>query len=124
MSLMEIDRTCLEHAEEAWITKYRSAVKTPSIEQSRLMKIREAVNNGYNVVVLRAHRILDRWKQARMQRPTPSLQPVLVTEPQTLTQKMNQAGMNQPGMNQATMKQVESSVEQRPEKAPARSKTA
>jgi hypothetical protein len=132
MSLIEMDRTCEEHAEEAWITKYRSAVKTPSIQKSRLMKVREAANTGYNIIVLRVHGMLNRWTQTRMQRPAPSPQPMLVPEPQTLNRKMNQAAMNQATMNQATMmqatmKQAESSGEQQSGKTPAataRSKTA
>jgi hypothetical protein len=127
MSLIEMDRTCEEHAEEAWITKYRSAVKTPSIQKSRLMKVREAANTGYNIIVLRVHGMLNRWTQTRMQRPAPSPQPMLVPEPQTLNRKMNQAAMNQATTMQATTKQAESSGEQQSGKTPAataRSKTA
>jgi hypothetical protein len=120
---MEMDRTCLKNAEEAWITKYRSVVKVPSIQQSRLMKVRVAINSVYNIVSLRVHRTLNHWTQARMQRPAPSSQPVLVTEPQSLARKMNQATMNQSTMNQTTKNQAESG-ERPSETATARSKTA
>jgi hypothetical protein len=118
---MEMDRTCLKSAEEAWITKYRSVVKVPSIQQSRLMKVRVAINSVYSIVSLPVHRILKHWTQARMQRmqrPAPSSQPVLVPKPQSLARKMNLATMNQATMNQAE------SGERPSETATARSKTA
>ena len=116
---MEMNQTFVENAEETWIAKYRSAVKVPSIQQSRLMKVREAVNSAYSIVILRVGRILNRWTQPRTQKPAPSSQPMLVPEPQTLTGKMNQVTINQ-----ATMKQAESSISERAPAAPARSKTA
>jgi hypothetical protein len=115
MSLMEMDRTSVENVEETWIAKYRSAATVPSIQQSRVMKVREAVTTAYKIVILRVRGILSRWTQPRMQRATPP-QPMLVPEPQTVTREMNQVATNQSAVKQATLKQAESSGAHRPRK--------
>jgi hypothetical protein len=144
MSAMEMDRTCVEKPEEAWIAKYRSSVKIPSIQPSRLTKVHKAVNSAYNIVMLRVHKALSGWTQARLQTSAPLPQPMRVPEPQPLTRKVGQATMSQATMSQATMnqatinpattkqaatKQAESSGASRPRKrrqpaATARSRTA
>lgn len=149
---MEMDRTCVEkpeNTEETWIAKYRSAATVPSIQQSRLKKVHKAVNGAYNIVIERVHKALNRWTQARLQRPAPLPQPMRVPEPQPLARQvdhvtinqatMSQATMSQATMNQATInpattkqaatKQAESSGASRPRKrrqpaATARSRTA
>jgi|GEM_PF-5200068 hypothetical protein len=106
---MEMDQICgenvAENTEDAWIEKYRSSVKVPTIQQSRLMKVREAIHSAYNIVMLRAHKILNRWTQVRMQKPALS-QPMLVPEPQTLALTTNDAATTRPKMNQATAKKA------------------
>src|SRR5271169_5928137 len=87
---MEIDRTSL-NAEESWIAKYRATLTVPPIQQSRLMKIRVALNGAHSILISHIEGILQRWTQARWQSPAPSSDPVLVPEPQTLIRKMNQA---------------------------------
>jgi hypothetical protein len=86
---MEIDRTRLD-AEEAWVAKYRAALKAPPIHQSRLMKVRVALESAHNILVSHIEGILERI-QTRRRRPAPSSERVLIPEPQTLTRKMNRA---------------------------------
>ncbi len=84
---MSMDRTPLKDAEEAWIAKYRSALKDIPVQQSRSTRFHEALNRAHSIIVSHVARILagsldpSRWK--RLKRPVQSSKPVPVSQPQT-----------------------------------------
>ncbi len=84
---MAMDRTPLNDAEEAWIAKYRSALKDIPVQQSRSTRFHEALNRAHNIIVSRVAGILagsldpKRWKRSR--RPVQSSKPATVSQPQT-----------------------------------------
>jgi hypothetical protein len=85
---MEIDRTRLEN-EEVWIAKYRAALEVPSIQQSRLMKVRVALQSARNIFISHVDGILDHWTPARWQRPAPSSGLTLAPEPPAFTRSLS-----------------------------------
>jgi hypothetical protein len=64
---MTTDRIHLKDADEAWIAKYRAAVKEDPVKRSRSSKIRQALNQAHTLVFSRLNRILDRWLPGRSQ---------------------------------------------------------
>lgn len=48
---MSMDRTPLKDAEEAWIAKYRSALKDIPVQQSRSTRFHEALNRAHSIIV-------------------------------------------------------------------------
>lgn len=84
---MAMDRTPLNDAEEAWIAKYRSALKDIPVEQSRSTKFHEALNKAHRVIVSHVAAIFagsadaGRWK--RLKSPVQSAKPNPVPRPQT-----------------------------------------
>ena len=66
-----MDRTPLKDAEEAWIAKYRSALKDIPVQQSRSTRFHEALNRAHNIIVSRVAGILagslepSRWKRLK-----------------------------------------------------------
>jgi len=67
---MATNRTHLKDAEEAWIAKYRAALKNIPVEQSRSTRVREALNRAHTITVSHIGRILARsldpslWKRS------------------------------------------------------------
>jgi hypothetical protein len=57
---MGTDRTYMRDAEEAWITKYRAALREIPVETSRLRKVRDALNRAYSVTISQIGRMLAR----------------------------------------------------------------
>jgi hypothetical protein len=86
---MESDRTLLVNTDEAWIAKYRAALKAPPIQQPGLMRVRVALNNAHNIFISHIDKIFDHWTQARWQKPAPPSELVLIPEPQPSTLKVN-----------------------------------
>jgi len=64
---MTTDRIHLKDADEAWIAKYRAAVKEVPVKRSRSSKIRQALNQAHTLVFSCVNRIRDRWLPARSQ---------------------------------------------------------
>lgn len=84
---MAMDLTPLKDAEEAWIAKYRSALKDIPVEQSRSTRFHEALNRAHGIIVSHVAGILagsadaGRWK--RLKSPVQSATPNPVSHPQT-----------------------------------------
>jgi len=84
---MAMDRTPLKDAEEAWIAKYRSALKDIPVQQSRSSIFHEALNRAHSIIASCVVGILagssdpSRWKKFR--RPVQSAKPMPVSQPQT-----------------------------------------
>jgi len=77
---MAMDRTPAKEAEEAWIAKYRSALKDIPVLQSRSTRFHEALNRAHGVITSRLAGILagsfdrTRWKtsfRSSVQSPKP-----------------------------------------------------
>ena len=74
---MAMDRTPLNDAEEAWIAKYRSALKDIPVEQSRSTRFHEALNRAHGIIVSHVAGILagsldsGRWKRLKSPRFNP-----------------------------------------------------
>jgi hypothetical protein len=75
---MANDRTYMKDAEEAWITKYRAALREIPVETSRSAKVRDALNRAYSVAISPIGRMLatsldpGRWnKSAQPSQPKP-----------------------------------------------------
>ena len=88
---MTRDRTHLKDADEAWIAKYRAALEQDPVEQSRYMKVREALNLAHTLALSHISRILDRWPRAHLQRSAQSSEPPPVSQPQISTRDRNLA---------------------------------
>lgn len=91
--MRDIDRTHLENADEAWIAKYRAAVKGTPIQRSRFMRVRVGLTSAHNMVISRIGRILGRG-QTQRQRPAPAPEPVPVPGLRTSIGKVNRAESN------------------------------
>jgi hypothetical protein len=84
---MAMDRTPLKDAEEAWIAKYRSALKDIPVQQSRSTRFHETLNRAHSIIVSHVAGILagsldsSRWKGLKS--PVQSSTPVPVSQPQT-----------------------------------------
>jgi len=67
---MATDRTGMKNAEDAWIAKYRAALKKVPVELSRSSKVREALNRAHSITVSHIGRMLarslgpSRWKKS------------------------------------------------------------
>ncbi len=75
---MKMDRTPLNDAEEAWIAKYRSALKEIPVDQPRSTMFHEALNRAHSIIVSQLAGILagsldpSRWKRSvRSAKPNP-----------------------------------------------------
>jgi hypothetical protein len=75
---MAMDRTPLNDAEEAWIAKYRTALKDIPVEQSRSTRFHEALNRAHGIIVSHVAGILagsldsGRWKRlVQFSKPLP-----------------------------------------------------
>jgi hypothetical protein len=55
---MAVDQIHLKDAEEAWIEKYRAALKDIPVQQSRSTRVREALNRAHGIAVSHIGRIL------------------------------------------------------------------
>jgi len=83
---MAMDRTPVKEAEEAWIAKYRSALKDIPVQQSRSTRFHEALNRAHSIMVSCLAGILAgsldpvRWKRKRSVQPS---RPMPVSQPQT-----------------------------------------
>jgi hypothetical protein len=84
---MAMDRTPLKDAEEAWIAKYRSALKDIPVQQSRSTRFHEALHRAHSIIVSCIAAILagwlhpGRWKEFR--RSVQSSKPMPVSQLQT-----------------------------------------
>jgi hypothetical protein len=88
---MDIDRTHLENADEAWITKYRTALSNTPIQQPRFMRVRLALASAHKILVSRLDRILSGWNKTQPPpRPAPAPEPAPVAGPETAIRKANQ----------------------------------
>jgi len=67
-----MDRTDTHNADEAWIVKYRNALKDTPVQLSAPMKMRVALNRAYGFFSSSLRRILDRWGRWSPARKTPS----------------------------------------------------
>ena len=79
---MAMDRTPLNDAEEAWIAKYRTALKDIPVEQSRSTRFHEALNRAHGIIASHVAGILagsldsGRWKRlVQFSKPSPVSQP-------------------------------------------------
>ncbi len=80
---MAMDRTPLKDAEEAWIAKYRSALKNIPVQQSRSMKFHEAMDRVHSIIMLCVARILAGWlDRSRWKRSVQSAKPAPASQPQ------------------------------------------
>jgi hypothetical protein len=83
---MAMDRTPLKDAEEAWIAKYRSALKDIPVQQSRSTRFHEALNRAHSIIASHVAGILpgsldpSRWKGLKS--PVQSSTPIAVSQPQ------------------------------------------
>jgi hypothetical protein len=81
---MAMDRTPLKDAEEAWIAKYRSALKDIPVQQSRSTRLHEALERAQSIIVSRVAGILagaldpSRWNEFR--RSVQSSKPMPVSQ--------------------------------------------
>ncbi len=66
---MTTDQILPKDADEAWITKYRAAVKEVPVEHSRSSKIREALTRVRTLALSGISRILHRLQRSRSQAP-------------------------------------------------------
>jgi hypothetical protein len=78
---MATDQTYLKDAEEAWIAKYRAALKEVPGEPSRSTKVRDALNRAQGITISNITRMLarsldpSRWKKSvQPSEPTPVTQ--------------------------------------------------
>jgi|SRR5580700_1039624 hypothetical protein len=84
---MAMARTPLNDAEEAWIAKYRSALKDIPVQQSRSTRFHEALHRAHSIIVSCIAAILagwlhpGRWKEFR--RSVQSSKPMPVSQLQT-----------------------------------------
>jgi hypothetical protein len=84
---MAMDRTPLKDAEEAWIAKYRSALKDIPVQQSRSTRFHEALHRAHSIIVSQLAGILtgsldpSRWREVRKSVQSPK--PVPVSQSQT-----------------------------------------
>jgi hypothetical protein len=67
---MATDRTYMKDAEEAWIAKYRAALKEIPVEPSRSTKVRDALNRAHGITISHISGMLarsldpSRWKKS------------------------------------------------------------
>src|SRR5580698_5779643 len=89
---MAIDRIHFNDAEEAWIAKYRSALKEIPVQQPRSTRLRDALNRVHGIAASHIGRILATsldssfWKKSAQ----PS-KPMPVSQAQPSVRNMNQA---------------------------------
>jgi hypothetical protein len=69
-----MDRTDARNADEAWILKYRNAIKDIPIQPPGHTKIRVALNRAHGFVSASLRRILDRWARSSPPRSASVLQ--------------------------------------------------
>ncbi len=63
--------------DEAWIAKYREALKTTPVQTSSFTRLRVVLKDACNVVLSRSRKILERWTRSR--------RPQLVAMPEATT---------------------------------------
>ncbi len=75
---MATDRAYMKDAEDAWIAKYRAALKEIPVEPSRSTKFRDALNRAHSSTISRISGMLarsldpSRWKKhAQFSEPKP-----------------------------------------------------
>lgn len=51
--------------DEAWIAKYREALKTTPVQTSSFTRLRVVLKDACNVVLSRSRKILERWTRSR-----------------------------------------------------------
>ena len=91
---MVMDRTPLKDTEEAWIAKYRSALKDIPVQQPRSTRFHEALNRANSIMMSRIAGILaDSLDPSRWKRSVQSSKPMPVSQPQT-TRNGNPAESN------------------------------
>jgi hypothetical protein len=67
---MATDQTYLKDAEEAWIAKYRAALREVPVENSRSTRVRDALNRAHGITISNIARMLARslapseWKKS------------------------------------------------------------
>lgn len=97
---MATDRTHFEHAEELWIEKYRTALKSAPegapVQQSSFMRLQVALRRAHKMVSLHIRRIVKRWilpapLLQEQHRLTQSSEPPPVPKPATSTRKVNRS---------------------------------
>jgi hypothetical protein len=80
---MATDRTYMKDAEEAWIKKYRTALKEIQVEPSRSTKVRDALNRAHSITISHISRMLARsLDPGRWNRAAQSSEPKPVSQAQ------------------------------------------
>jgi hypothetical protein len=86
---MATDRTYMKDAEEAWIAKYRAALKEIPVEPSRSTKVREALNRVHSSTVSHISRMLARsLDPSRWKKSAQSFEPKPVSQAQGSNQNL------------------------------------
>ncbi len=88
---MSTDQTPLKDAEEAWIAKYRSALKDIPVQQSRSTRFNEALHRAHSIIVSRVAGILAgpldpshrKTSKRSLKSPVQSSKLATVSQPQT-----------------------------------------
>ncbi len=55
----------VHEGDEAWIAKYREALRVTPVQTSSFTKLRAVLRDAYNIVVSRFRKILERWTRSR-----------------------------------------------------------
>jgi hypothetical protein len=86
---MATDRTHFNHAEEAWIEKYRAALKEIPVQPSRSTKVRDALNRAHSSTISHISRVLARsLDPSRWKKSAPTFEPKPVSQAQGSTRNL------------------------------------
>jgi hypothetical protein len=89
---MAIDRIHLNDAEEAWIAKYRAALKEIPVQQPRSTRVRDALNRVHGIAASHIGRILATSLDASLwKRSVQSSEPLPAPQPQSSVRNLSQA---------------------------------
>jgi len=74
---METHRALARQVEEEWIAKYRAALDAAPVLQSRIVKLRAALDRAYNLFVSSLGTILNNLTRKQPLRPAAALAPAV-----------------------------------------------
>jgi hypothetical protein len=83
--------------DEAWIAKYREALKITPVQTSSFTKLRVVLKDACNVVVSRFRKILEGWTRSRRPQLIAVREATTIVQPQPSSAKKNEtAPINRP----------------------------
>jgi hypothetical protein len=88
---MKTNRTRFENLDEAWIAKYRAALDTTPVQQSRFTKTWASLTSTRNTLVSQLERILSGWTKRKKQRLPAANEPAVISESRTAKRSVERA---------------------------------